>query len=136
MAVTNQGTHPRHLPMPLRIVRARPRLFTSLAIGLLVFVGLLFTDWRIASRLLVAWDVCVALYLMLAMSMMARADVHRMRRRARLQDEGQVMILVLTAAAALASLAAIFALLSTSQGKGREPIDLILATITIVLSWA
>jgi uncharacterized membrane protein len=137
MAVTNHGAHPqRHLPKPVRIVRARPRLFTSVAIGLLVFLALLLTDWRIASRVLVSWDVGVGLYLLLAMYMMTTADVHHIRRRARLQDEGQVMILVLTAVAALASLAAIFALLSTADGKSRQAIDLILATITIVLSWA
>ena len=137
MATTQNGAPKHHrLPMPLRIVRARPRLFLGLAIGIVVFLALMVTGWRVASRLLVSWDIFVALYLMLALQMMASADVHRMRRQARLQDEGQIMILVLTAVAALASLAAIFALLSTSGGNVRTPVHLILATLTIVLSWA
>jgi uncharacterized membrane protein len=67
---------------------------------------------------------------------MSKADVHRMRRRARLQDEGQFGILILTAVAALASLVAIFALLGSSSAGMRSPADLLLATITILLSWA
>src|SRR5438034_632143 len=45
-------------PLLVRIVRTRPRLFTSLAIGVLVSAALaLLTDWRLATRLLVAWDI-------------------------------------------------------------------------------
>jgi uncharacterized membrane protein len=135
MTATNQVAH-RRLPRPLRILWARPRLFISAVIGVAIFFALLLTDWRTASRLLVAWDVGVGLYLALAMSMMTRADVHHMRRRARLQDEGQFMILVLTAVAALASLAAIFALLGTTHGTARSAGDLIIAVVTILLSWA
>src|SRR5439155_16413668 len=86
--------------------------------------------------LLVSWDVFVSLYLVLAFHMMSTADVRRMRRRARMQDEGQIAILSLTAIAALASLAAIFALLGTSgSNNSRSAADLLLATLTIVLSW-
>src|SRR2546423_13897732 len=101
MATTQNGAPKHHrLPMPLRIVRARPRLFLGLAIGIVVFLALMVTGWREASRLLVSWDIFVALYLMLALQMMASADVHRMRRQARLQDESQIMILGLTAGGA------------------------------------
>jgi uncharacterized membrane protein len=72
----------------------------------------------------------------LAFHLTARADVHHIRRRARLQDEGQTMLLVLTAVAALASLGAIIALLGTAGGTTRSPIQLVFATVTIVLSWA
>jgi uncharacterized membrane protein len=72
----------------------------------------------------------------LALYLMWRSDVHRIRRRAAMQDESQVMILVLTVAAAIASLAAIFSELSTVPGVNRQPAQLILATTTIVLSWA
>jgi len=131
------SAHPhRHLPKPIRIVRARPRLFASVTVGLLVFLALLLTDWRLPTRLLVAWDVCVGLYLVLAFHLTARADVHHIRRRARLQDEGRTMILVLTAVAALASLGAILALLGTGGDSVRTPTQLVFATMTIVLSWA
>jgi uncharacterized membrane protein len=89
-------------------------------------------------RGLVGWDLGVGLYVVLAFEMMARADVHQIRRRAADQDEGAIVILVLSVAAALASLFAIVALLGTA-GAGaasRRSIELTLATITIVLSWA
>jgi uncharacterized membrane protein len=70
--------------------------------------------------------------------MIGRSDVHGIRRRAASQDEGQAVLLVLTVVSALASLAAIFAELgaSGSAGAGRQPAQLILAAVTIVLSWA
>ena len=43
---------------------------------------------------------------------------------------------MLTVAAALASLAAIVAELGRSGGRHRQPAHLVLATVTIVLSWA
>ncbi len=127
---------PRRLPKVVRIAKARPRLFICVAIGLGILTGLMLTDWRIATRLLVAWDAGVMLYLAAVLHLAAVADAHHIRRRARVQDEGQVAILVLTAVAALASLGAIFALLSTTHGNPRQASDLILATITIVMSWA
>ena len=135
-AIPNSPQKHQRLPKPLRIVKARPRLFTPMAIGLVVFLVLTLTEWRLASRLLVAWDVFVGLYLVLALQMMASADARRMRRRARMQDEGQTAILALTTFAALATLGAIFALLSGSAPHGREPADLMLAVLTIFMSWA
>jgi len=117
-------------------VRTRPRLFSSGAIGVLVMLGLTAAPgWRPTTRLLVGWDVGIALYLVLAFHMMARSDVHRIRHRAASQDEGQVMILVLTVGAALASLAAILVELA-SVGGNRQASHLALATVTILLSWA
>jgi uncharacterized membrane protein len=122
-------------PWPVRIVQVRPRLFISLGIGALVAILLgAFSLWRPTTRLLIAWDITVGLYLTLVAHVMARADVDRIRRRAALEDEGQVAILVLTVAAALASLAAIFAELGS--GTGRRPIHVALAAATILLSWA
>jgi len=96
------------------------------------------TDWRPVMRDLVGWDIGVGLYVILAFEMMARADVHQIRRRAAAQDEGAIVILILTVAAALASILAIVGLLGTSAAGAapRRSVELILATITIVLSWA
>jgi len=96
------------------------------------------TDWRPVMRGLVGWDIGIGLYVILAFEMMARANVHQIRRRAATQDEGAIVILVLTVATAMASLLAIVALLGTSAvgAAQRRSIELILATITIVLSWA
>jgi uncharacterized membrane protein len=139
--MTSESTHapnyPRRPPRLVRIIRTRPRLFISIAVGLIV-AAILFvvTDWRAATKLLIGWDTGVVLYLILAATLVARSDVHRLKRRAANQDEGNLAILFLVVAAAIASLAAIFAELGTAAGQTRQPGQLILATATVVLSWA
>jgi uncharacterized membrane protein len=129
----------RRPPGLLRIVRARPRLFTCAAISVVgpILAGIL-TNWRLTTRLLTGWDIGIALYLALVFHMMRGSDIDRIRQRAAQQDEGQFTILVLTVAAALASLAAIFAQLGSSAAAngGRPPVNLALASLTILLSWA
>jgi uncharacterized membrane protein len=123
----------------LRIIRSRPRLFSSSVLGLVVTVALaVVPHLRPVTRFLVGWDVGVGVYLTLAAQMMARSDVHRIRRRAALQDEGQAAILVLTVVAALVSLAVIFAHLGAGAGggDGRHPGRLGFVALTIWLSWA
>jgi uncharacterized membrane protein len=127
----------RHPVRAVRIIKARPRLFLSAVVGLIAILVLFIAcDWRVATKVLVGWDIGIGIYLVLAFYLMARSDAHRIRRRASMQDEGQVAMLVLTVSAAAASLAAIFAELSTSGGATRQAGQLILATATIVLSWA
>src|SRR5262249_6434681 len=105
MTITKAERSHYRPPKFIRVIRARPRLFIAIALGSVIALALAtLTSWRVASSLLVGWDVCVGLYLALAFHTMSRADVHHMRRRARLQDEGQFGILILTAVAALASL--------------------------------
>jgi uncharacterized membrane protein len=136
--VRGVSPRPRRPPLPIRIVRGRPRLFIAIGVGLVVTVATaLATDWRFATRLLTGWDLAVALYLVLALHLMARSDVRQIRRHAAMQDEGQLTILTCTVAAALASLGAIFAELGTSAaGAARPPSHVILTTLTIFLSWA
>lgn len=132
--VNTTSRPPRRLPAPVRIIRARPRLFLSGLLGALVVV-VLTGELKLSTRLLIGWDFGNALYLVLAYAMIARSDVARIRRRAALQDEGQSVILILTVAAALASLGAIIAELGSTAGATRHASQLILATLTIVLSW-
>lgn len=126
---------PHRWPRFVRIARARPRLFIAALCGVIV-IAAVPADWRWATRLLIGWDVGIGLYLVAAYEIIARADTTHIRRRAAIEDEGQVGILALTVAASLASLGAIIALLGTSQGGSRDAAQLILATLTIVLSWA
>ncbi|HMA74299.1 MAG TPA: DUF1345 domain-containing protein [Xanthobacteraceae bacterium] len=116
----------------LRVVRARPRLFLAVLLGLAVLT-FLPAEWRLATRSLMAWDIAVGLYLALAFRLMTNSDVNRIRRRAARQDEGRITILVLVVASAMASLLAILAELG---GANRQPMHLALAAATILLSWA
>jgi uncharacterized membrane protein len=115
----------------LRMVRARPRLFLAILLGL-VIAPLTPSEWRAATRALAGWDIAVAVYLVLAVRLMTRHDAGHIRRRAAFQDEGRFTILVLVVASALASLMAILVELS---GANRGPAQLALAGATILLSW-
>ena len=137
-AESTSAPNSRHrAPRFIHIIRTRPRLFLSVAVGLIV-AAVLFavTDWRAATELLIGWDIGVGLYLVLSAILVARSDVHRLKRRAANQDEGSLALLFLIVAAAVASLGAIFAELGTQAGQTRQPGQLILATATVVLSWA
>jgi uncharacterized membrane protein len=125
---------PHRLPRFIRIIRARPRLFVSALIGLIV-IALTPATWWVPTRLLVGWDVGITLYLIAAYHLVATGDEKRMRRWAALEDEGRYGILILTVAAALASLGAIIALLGSTHSGGRDATQLGLATLTILLSW-
>jgi len=117
---------------PVRVVYARPRTFFSVAVGIVAFF-LLPGSLRLATRLVISWDVFVALYLVLVYIMMLRCGLAHIRRNAVLQDDGRFLILLVTALGAFASLAAIILELGASKHSGPE---LALATATLALSWA
>jgi uncharacterized membrane protein len=121
----------RNLPLPVRVVYARPRTFIALAAGVVAFL-LLPGTLRLSTRLVVGWDVFTALYLVLAYIMMLRCDVGHIRRSAVMQDDGRFLLLLLTALGAFASLAAIVLELGASKGR---PAEMTLAIVTIALSW-
>jgi uncharacterized membrane protein len=128
-------SHPaRRLPYLLRVMHARPRLMLSLALALILLFSLPSTV-RLATRLVLGWDIGVALYLGMVCSLMARSRPNHIREHAAREDEGRFAMLVLTVAAAVASLGVILAELGTSQGGSRTPLQLALALVTIVLSW-
>ena len=122
----------RKMSRPVRVVYARPRTFISILIGTTAFF-LLPGALRLVTRLLMSWDVFVAVYLVLAYIMMFRSGLAHIRRNAELQDDGRFLIPLLTALGAFASLAAIVSELGEAH---RNPPQLIFATLTIALSWA
>ena len=122
----------RRLSMPVRVVYARPRTFIAVAIGVVAFF-LLPNSLRLVTRLLIAWDVFIAFYLLLVYAMMLRSEHHYIRRQAVLQDDGRFVILMVAALGAFASIAAIVYELGASH-HGVQPLTL--ATATIALSWA
>lgn len=122
----------RQMSRPMRLLYARPRTFIALAAGILV--GLLLPGThRLVTRLLLGWDALIAVYLGLVYAMMLCNDHRHIRRAAAMQDDGRFVILLVTATGAFASIAAIVSELGTPQRGGLE---LTIAIITIVLSWA
>lgn len=122
----------RNMSRPVRVLYARPRTFFSILIGVVAFF-LLPGSLRLVTRLLIAWDTFVALYLLLVYSMMLRSGLAYIKRKAALQDDGRFLILMVTALGAFASIAAIVLELGASH---RAAPQLTLATVTIALSWA
>ena len=122
----------RKLPKPVRVVYARPRTFIAILIGVVAFFPLP-GSLRLVTRLLISWDIFVALYLVLVYAMMYRSGLKRIKRNAALQDDGRFLILLITLLGAFASLAAIIFELGASQHSVH---GLALATATIALSWA
>ena len=122
----------RKMPAPVRVVYARPRTFFSIAVGIVAFL-VLPGSLRLVTRLLIGWDVFAGCYLALAYVMMLRCGLAHIRRNAILQDDGRFLILLVTALGAFASIAAIVFELGASN---RSAPGLVLATLTIALSWA
>ena len=122
----------RKMSRPVRVVYGRPRTFISIVIGIAAFF-LLPGSLRLVTRLLICWDIFVALYVLLVYSMMLRSGLAYIRRNAVLQDDGRFLILLVTALGAFASIAAIVFELGASHHNTKA---LALATLTVALSWA
>jgi uncharacterized membrane protein len=122
----------RKMSRPVRVVYARPRTFISIAIGIAAFF-LLPDTLRLVTRLLISWDIFIALYLTLVYTMVLRSGLAHIKRNAARQDDGRFLILLVTALGAFASIAAIVFELGASQHSVPA---LTLATLTIALSWA
>lgn len=122
----------RKMSRPARLVYARPRIFISIAVGIVAFF-LLPGSLRLVARLLISWDIFVALYLALVYTMILRSGHTHLRRNAVLQDDGRFLILLVTALGAFASLAAIVSELGAAH---RNPPELVFTTLTIAMSWA
>ncbi|WP_112662126.1 DUF1345 domain-containing protein [Microvirga flavescens] len=114
----------------------RPRLLIATALGVVLF-GLLPHHWLLNTRLLVAWDAGVLVYLSALFVMFARSTMEKMRYRANLEDEGAIVVLILTLAAAVASLGAIAIELRGihDANQSQQVLRLSIAAATILCSW-
>jgi len=129
----------RHRSLFLRQLHARPRLFLSISIALLVLQCLPQSlAPHLPTRLLLAWNAGVCLYLLLAIVMVLRSSLERLHWRAMAQDEGRFVVLGGVILASIACLAAIFMQLAgikDLQGSLKYG-HIALAVLTLVSSWA
>jgi uncharacterized membrane protein len=126
------------------IFSTRPRLWSSLVLGGLVF-WLLPQSWaqHHATRALVAWNVCALAYLGLALHMMWRADRHKIQGRAIQQSEGRWLVLTMVVVAAVAVLLAVGSQLSTVNAAQAaslmtaqaKVLHVALGGFTVITSW-
>jgi uncharacterized membrane protein len=125
----------RMTPKIVKQARAQPRLVTAVLLGVLLWSVL---PWPQSTRLLAAWDCSTALYLVMALAMMAGSSIDKIRVRAARQDEGQAVILALTTITALVSLAGVMVELAFAKTfDGHEGWrHIALAGVTVLFSWA
>jgi uncharacterized membrane protein len=128
-----------HRLLLIRQIQARPRLFLSVLCATLVALLLPETLAQQAiTRLIVAWNAGVLLYLGLSMRMMFWSGAGNIHLRARLQDEGKFVVLILVILTVLASLGAIVAELAAAKDMHGELryAHIALACLTIASSWS
>ncbi len=117
--------------MPVRLARLHARLLISIAVGLAVTLGLGMTDWTMATKLLLGWDIGVILYLVLVYQLMVTCGIDEIRRRAAQDDEGALALLILTGLSGLAIMGAIVAELGIAKvaGQPRSGLGVTLAMV-------
>ncbi len=119
----------------LKVVRARPRMLISAALGLVMFEAIP-RHYLTSARIALAWDVAAVVYLGLTFLMMARSDVAQMQRRADRQDLGAAGNLVLALLAAAVSLVAIAAVMTAAPSDWDQRLmRLVAGGATILISW-
>jgi uncharacterized membrane protein len=124
--------------MLVRLARLHARLLISIAVGMALTLGLAMTDWSMATKLLLGWDIGVVLYLALIYQLMITCGIDEIRRRAAEDDEGAFTLLMLTGLSGLAIMGAIIAELGIAKvsGQPRSGLGVMLAMATILVSWA
>src|ERR1700709_1913139 len=90
-----------------RIMRGRPRLFAGLGISVAAYFALLPVQ-PLATRIVMAWDIGIAVYLGSTAWLFFRSDHTNISADAEAQQEGEWSIFALTLLGAVASFAAIF----------------------------
>lgn len=122
----------------IRHLRIRPRLWSSVAVGILVGV-LLPPSWvqHPLTRGLIGWNVGALLYLALTFALMARSATDHIRARAALHEEGQYTILALVSVATVAVLVAIGAQLAYAKDTHGlfKAANVGLAVLTVITVW-
>ncbi|MGZ8261844.1 MAG: DUF1345 domain-containing protein [Methylotenera sp.] len=126
-------------PAFIRPILARPRLFSSILVGVLVtfFLPKALASHEI-TRAIVGWNFGTWLYLMLAARMMFWTTHEKMRNRAIAQDDGKLVVLGMVVVAAIVSIGAIVAELSVVKDMHGilRSAHVTLAVLTILSSWA
>ena len=119
-----------------RALFARRRLLLAAVAGL-ALLPVLPMSLRLATRLLLAWDLMAAGYVGFALLMIFRSSVETCRARAALYDQSDWVIITVVVASAGASFAAIFAeLAAIKSGHAPLALGLIITGGTVVLSWS
>lgn len=118
-------------------LRLHIKLIAAVVLGVAVYIILtqLGAPPRMTTRALIAWNLGVFLYLVLATWVIARSELDHLCERAEEEDEGAALVLMLTVIAAAASIVAIFVELGAARGDKDNWLSPVLALSTVILSW-
>jgi uncharacterized membrane protein len=118
-----------------RFVTGRKRLLLSSVAGL-ILLPLLPGDLRLVTRLILAWDLTAALYVVSTLWMIAHSTVSTCHDRAALYDEGDWIILLLVVASAAASFVCIALELPVLNSPRHSLVlGMTITGLTVALSW-
>lgn len=120
-------------------LRRFPRLILAIAAGLVVLLtSMLFSRLNPAFCVLIAWNSCAFLYLLLSWHFIATSQHHDLLQRARDEDAGGAMIFVIAVLASVLSITSIVMQLGgASEDDGwMRVIHVGLPILTLVNSWA
>lgn len=129
-------TFRRPLGWAWRVASSRPRLWAGLAGGLIAWATLAHRTNATTTAVL-AWDIGVVIYLLLAALLFTTERSSRMAADAVRQQEGEWTIFGITIAAALVSLAAVFGEFARTKDlqQAQRNLHIALVAITLCVSW-
>jgi uncharacterized membrane protein len=119
-----------------RILRGRPRLFAGLVVMLLAW-PLLPSTLPPTTRGILAWDIGVAAYLLLAAQLFVTSSPNEMPAAAEAQQEGEWTIFWITLAVVIVSFIAVSSEFTAikSTASARQGWQIALVAVTLFLSW-
>ncbi|MDE8344123.1 MAG: DUF1345 domain-containing protein [Acidocella sp.] len=120
----------------LRFVTTRPRLFAAFILMAATY-PMTPPSWRMATRLLTAWDLGILTYLLTTALLFWREDASQVPEDAARQQEGEWTIFAITVLTVLASMIAIFGEFSVTHAlHGSSKIfNVALIAVTLLVSW-
>lgn len=118
-----------------RQINVHARILVAIAAGILVWLAA--RNFLPVTRLLLAWNACVWLFLALVLKMMATATLADLRKRASVEEEGRVATLILVTIATIAAFVALgFELADALQAKAADQaLRVTIALAAIFGSW-
>lgn len=116
-------------------VRSRPYFFISFIITAVLFFSIFFsTDWKWSTALLFSWNISVAVYLILTMKALWRANRAHILKRAQAQDASKWLILLLVVLTLIMCFIAIIIELTHLPTEHSIKIGHIALSITTIIS--
>jgi uncharacterized membrane protein len=137
VSAASNGNHAVHARRrvwaPVRFVRARPLLTVSAIVFVVACVVLSVLGVRLASAVLLGFDLGALLFLSMLARMFTRATATHMARQAHCQDTGRRTTLWVAVSVSIVVMVALFTEMHAAKGGGLASMGM--AAASIVLSW-